>query len=127
MKKFIATTLFFLAATASPAFGGPKQVCLNKILEQRSPGTQFKKIEFVAHVSHSGADYHWIDVHGDSWLNRMTNVVISTNSQGRCELHLFDATGDLRRIEDYYPRLGKEVTEKFVQAFNQARVDADPH
>ena len=127
MKKLLATTLFFLVATANSAFGVPKQACLNKLLEQRSPGTQYKRIEFVAHVSHAGADYHWIDIYGYSWLNRKADVVISTTSQGRCELHLFDAAGDLRRIEDYYPRLGKEVTEKFVQTFKQSRVEAAPH
>lgn len=121
-KRFsVVFTLLFSSVLfgSSPALANT-EACVNEVLKQPTWARYgFDFASQVAEVEHEGTTYHWINLSDSKLKQRKAFIssVFATNSEGLCKLVTIDITGPLPTIQDYYTVLGKEVTDKFVQAF----------
>ncbi|MGR3280046.1 hypothetical protein ACSYAD_33895 [Acaryochloris marina NIES-2412] len=124
MKKTLLLALFSfsMVTVTTPSFASTEgETCLNEILHEKFADIQFDGAKRLAQVEHKGITYHWLQLQRSSGRYKTADAVIATNSQGFCNLSLFDAPGNLSSPEDYYQYLGKEVTDKFTQSFREKR------
>lgn len=108
--------------TAKPAYADT-EVCVNKVLQENSSNSRFEwdKATQEVEVVHEGITYHWIKLSNSRDGSLGHDSVFATNDKGLCKLVLVEGPGPLPSIEDYYKVLGREVTDKFLQAFREQR------
>ncbi|NJR56835.1 MAG: hypothetical protein HC768_21205 [Acaryochloris sp. CRU_2_0] len=108
---------------SDPAYANT-EACLNKVLQSKDLARYgFDEANQVAEVEHDGVAYHWIQLFYPGRKSQNTGVtsVLATNNQGLCKMVFVDIPEPLPRMEDYYSVLGREVTDKFIQAFQSDR------
>lgn len=126
MKKPFTTVLLLgtslFLAFPLPAFATPDaESCLNKLLDRKMPWLSGANAELMLSIEDHGKDYHWLKLSKGSGIYSNVEAVISTDSKGRCSLTMLNITGPLATKEAYEEILGPSVSEKFYQAFQQAR------
>lgn len=118
------SVLFAILVNSIFLFHGPVSAntedCINKVLQSKDLAKHgFDSATQVAEIEHEGMNYHWINLASskakvnDAW----TSSVFATDNNGLCKLVTIDISGPLPTIQDYYTVLGREVTDKFIQAF----------
>lgn len=122
-RLYVISTLLFGSAFfwGSPALANTEN-CVNEVLQQPTWARYgFDSASQVAEVEHEGTTYHWINLSDSKLKQRKAFIssVFATNSEGLCKLVTIDITGPLPTIQDYYEVLGREVTDKFMQAFRE--------
>lgn len=122
MKKILLSSVFLLLSTASVNASPKVEACLNKLIsteltEYQHPNT---KAKLATSIQHQGKEYHWIDLSLGRGFLRSSELIISTDDQGSCSI-LTWIHGSYATAEEYDAALGKEISEKFGQAFKSQR------
>lgn len=114
--SFLFTSLFF----AFPAFAAPEvESCLNQLVQTEIPEMKGANAELLMSITHEGSQYHWLELAKGRGAFGNVELIINTGGQVGCSISLYSIPGPLPTTEDYDAVLGKEVSEKFGQAFKQ--------
>lgn len=114
--SFLCTSLFL----AFPVYATPEaESCLNKLVQTEIPEMEGANAELLMSINHKGSQYHWLEMVKGRGAFGNVELIIKTGGQVGCGIALYSIPGPLPTAEDYDAVLGKEVSEKFGQAFKQ--------